>query len=73
MEIAMNDIIEPECGEMVYSYIERVKAIAIKRNMPVTTNHNGTKISVYPDSSMSDIIEKFDLQRKLDYLYKGIK
>ena len=64
-------IIQAECGEMIYTFLKRVVDTACTESTVFKARHNTTEVIVYPDSSMSDICDKFDMQTKINRLQQG--
>ena len=64
-------IIQAECSEMIYTFLKRVADTAYVERTVFTARHNTTDVVVYPESSISDICDKFDMQAKINRLQQG--
>ena len=60
--------LKANAGEMIYDFLTRVQNTAYESECTVQAIYNTTTITVYPDSIINDICDKFDMQRMIDTL-----
>jgi hypothetical protein len=60
-------------GEMVYDFLKRALLCASSENMVIIATHNDSPTTVYPESCIRDLTDKFDMARKLEKLERIAK
>ena len=62
--------LEAQPGESVYSFLERSLDFCKyeTKQIGIIAEHNDIEINVYVDSALTDLLEKYDLKRKLNRL-----
>jgi hypothetical protein len=60
-------------GEMAYDFLKRALLCASSENMVVIATHNNIPTTVYPESCMPDLTDKFHMARKLEKLERIAK
>jgi hypothetical protein len=61
-------------GETVYNFLERsLNELKKGRSSYVRCTHNGVSITIYRDSYINDLCEKYDLTRALEQIPHSIK
>lgn len=52
-------------GEGAYTFLNRVLNESFFENKIIQAIHNGIEITVYPDSYIKDLCDKYDLTKRL--------
>jgi hypothetical protein len=60
--------LEAEPGETVYNFLCRALDVAKNEVKTLQATHNGIVISIYPNSYIYDLCDKYDLTQKLKTL-----
>lgn len=63
--------IDAEPGESVYCLADHTARWCNMHNLDAEMVHNNVKVRVYPNSNTYDVLDKYDMQRRLDK-YKGM-